>query len=111
MSTACCRHPTWNGSRASCGQASRSFPSPRKRGGEKETSQRKRLASRGVIGLLAVEHALQRVEMPLRRRRTLVQAVASDVAHGLFDHRGGEFFQRLAGPHRIDLNLGGALDV
>src|SRR5580700_5068654 len=74
------------------------------RSGEREESRR-------VVRLVAVEDALERIEVPLRRRRPLVEAVAADVALGFFDHRLGQLFEPLSGPHGVDLNLRRALDV
>src|SRR5712671_1948377 len=66
---------------------------------------------RNVIRLLPVEDALQCIEVPLCRGWTLVEAGSADIALGLLDHGGGELFERLPGPHRVDLNLCRALDV
>src|SRR5947209_8471046 len=64
-----------------------------------------------VVRLLPIQDALQCIEVPLCRSRALVQMAAADIPLGLFDHRIRELFQRLPGPHCIDLNLGCALDV
>src|SRR5580700_11986269 len=61
--------------------------------------------SRRVVRLIAVEDALERIEVPLRRRRALVEAIAADVALGFFDHSLGQLFEPLSGPHGVDLNL------
>src|SRR6185295_16312323 len=37
---------------------------------------------RSVVGLVAVEHALERIEVPLCRRRALVEVSAADIALG-----------------------------
>src|SRR5207253_8761852 len=66
---------------------------------------------RRVVGLLAVEAALQGVEVPLRRAWALVEAGAADVALDLLDHGGRELFSRLSRPHRVELNLCRAFDV
>src|SRR5450432_3329434 len=63
-----------------------------------------------VVGLLAVEDALECIEVPLCRAWTLVEAGAADITLGLLDHGGRELLERLPGPHRIDLNLRRALD-
>src|SRR5579862_9643140 len=49
--------------------------------------------SRHVVRLVAVEDALERIEVPLRRRRPFVEAVAADVALGFFDHCLGQLFE------------------
>src|SRR5882724_11742719 len=66
---------------------------------------------RRVVGLLAVEDALERIEVPLRRTWTVEHAAAADIPLGLLDHGLGELFQRLPGPHRVDLHLCGALGI
>ena len=64
-----------------------------------------------VVRLLAVEYPFQGVEVPLRRGRALVQVIAADIPPGLLDHGCGKLLQGLSGPHRVDLNLRGALGV
>ena len=49
--------------------------------------------------------------MPLCRGWTVVEASTADVPLGLLDHGGRQLFQGLSRPHRVDLNLGRALDV
>jgi hypothetical protein len=45
---------------------------------------------RRVVGLFAVEDALQGIEVPLRRGWALVEAGPADVPLGLLDHGGWE---------------------
>ena len=66
---------------------------------------------RRVIRLLAIQHPLQRIEMPLGRGRALVEMIVPVIALGLFDHGGRKLLQFLSRPHCVDLHLGGALDV
>src|ERR1700710_3140009 len=46
--------------------------------------------SRRVIRLLAIEHALQGIEVALRGRRTIVKIRTADIAFGLFHHGVGQ---------------------
>src|SRR5579864_1917800 len=69
-----------------------------------------RAALTRVIRLLAVEQALQGVEMALRGRR-IVAGAAADFPPGLLDHGLGQLLERLPGPHRVDLHLGDPLHV
>src|SRR3984885_9383311 len=64
-----------------------------------------------VIRLLAVEDAFEGREMPLRRGKPEVKGIVAHFLLGLFHYRFRKLLQRLPGPHRVDLNLGGALDV
>src|ERR1700709_2120570 len=66
---------------------------------------------RSVVGLLAVQHALECIEVPLCRRRALVEVSPADIALGLLYYCVGKLLQRLPRPHRVDLNLRRALDV
>src|SRR5260370_37856655 len=66
---------------------------------------------RSVVRLLPVEDALQCIEVPLCRGWALVEAGPTDIALGLLDHGGGELFQGLSRPHRVELNLSGAFDL
>jgi hypothetical protein len=43
--------------------------------------------------------------------KSLVEARSADIPLGLLDHRRRQLLQRLAGPHRVDLNLRRALQV
>src|SRR5260370_521899 len=66
---------------------------------------------RSVVRLLAVEDALQCIEVPLCRGWALVEAGPADIPLGLLDHGGGELFQGLSRPHRVELNLCRAFDI
>src|SRR6202521_6390573 len=66
---------------------------------------------RRVVGLLAVEDALECIEVPLCRGWTVEHAAPVAIPHGLLDHGVRELFQRLPGPHRVDLPLCRALGV
>src|ERR1700722_15888459 len=66
---------------------------------------------RRIIRFLAVEDALQGCEVPLGRGRSLVEIGSANFALCLLDPGVGQLLERLPGPHRVDLNLGGALDV
>src|SRR5215471_20352732 len=56
-----------------------------------------------VVGLLAVEDALQRLEMPLRRGWPRIEAHPADIAPRALDDRGWEPLQRFTRPHRENL--------
>src|SRR3954468_16613719 len=84
---------------------------PSRRAPKRAPRDEAQIGLRSVIGLLAVEDALQGIEVPLCRGWTLVEAGAADVPLGLLDHGGRQLFQGLSRPHRVDLNLGRALDV
>src|SRR5439155_3645210 len=58
---------------------------------------------RRVVRLFAVQHPLQRIEMPLGRRRSFVEMLVLVIALGFLHHGGRKLLQLLPGPHRIDL--------
>src|SRR6266581_8826407 len=68
-------------------------------------------ASGFVVGFRSIEHALERIEVPLRRAWALIEAGAANFTLGLFDHSRRQLFQTLARPHGVDLHLRGALKV
>src|ERR1700682_6007120 len=64
-----------------------------------------------VIGLLAIEDALERLEVPQRRLLARVAALVAEFRDRGVDRLRRQTFERTSGPHRIELHLRRALEV
>src|SRR6516225_10279499 len=64
-----------------------------------------------VIRFGPIEEAFQRIEVALRRTWAVIKLRAAKLAPGFLDDVGRQLLEPLAGPHRIDLNLRGALEI
>src|SRR5690348_10416633 len=70
-----------------------------------------RCSSRFVVRLLAIEDALERLEVPDRRLLAAVIAPLLELGDGLIDHFLRELLERTTGPHGVELNLRHALEI
>src|SRR6266704_1719844 len=64
-----------------------------------------------VIGLLAIEDALERLEVPQRRRLAAVAVLVAEFRDRGVDRLRRHALERTSGPHRIELHLRRALEV